>query len=82
MQDAKVGWGKRPSTKATTAQIGAPGAAALDNFVNPEKSRATKRLNAEIPATLHARMKAQCALAGKDMTERIIEILEREFPEK
>ena len=81
MRDAKVGWGKRPSTKAPAAHM-PPGAAALENFVNPEKSRATKRLNAEIPAALHARMKAQCALAGKDMTERIIEILAREFPEK
>lgn len=73
-----VNWGQRPSKKA--AAVPTPAISALDNFVNPEKSRATKRLNVEIPVALHARIKAQCALDGCDMTEALIEILEKHFP--
>jgi hypothetical protein len=54
--------------------------AALDRFVNPETAKPTKRLNAEIPADLHARIKAQCALDGRDMTDVLIELLESRFP--
>ena len=78
MPDVK--WGNRPSTKAAQQQK-RPDASALDTFVNPGAGKRTKRLNAEIPATLHTRMKAQCALQGRDMTEALIEILEKHFPE-
>ena len=74
-----VNWGQRPSKKAA---VQVPATSALDNFVNPEKGRATKRLNVEIPAALHARIKAQCALDGRDMTEALIEILEKHFSPK
>jgi hypothetical protein len=40
---------------------------ALDSFVN-------------IQAALHARIKAQCALEGRDMTDVLIEVLEARFP--
>ncbi|MCY4583877.1 MAG: plasmid partition protein ParG [Chloroflexi bacterium] len=40
----------------------------------------TKRLNAEIPAALHARVKSRCALEGRDMTQVVIELLEKRFP--
>jgi hypothetical protein len=77
-----VNWGRRPSKKAEEQNGSAVAKSALDKFVNPEASKSTKRLNAEIPADLHARMKAQCALAGRDMTEALIEILEARFPPK
>lgn len=73
---SSVNWGQRPSKKAATK----PSTSALDSFVHPGKR--TKRLNADIPAELHARVKAQCALEGRDMTEVIIEILEARFPTK
>ena len=40
----------------------------------------TKRLNAEIPTALHARVKSGCALEGRDMTQVVIELLEQRFP--
>jgi hypothetical protein len=73
-----VSWGTRPSKKN---QEQPTSKAALDAFVNPEQAKATKRLNLNIPVTLHARMKAQCALAGRDMTEALIELLQERFPE-
>lgn len=69
-----VNWGQRPSKK---------GAAALDMFVKQNKVKAaTRRLNLNIPADLHARIKAQCAMQGLDMTEALTELLEQRFPEK
>ncbi len=76
-----VNWGTRP-TKRAVAQNVSSTTPALDNFVNPETSRPTKRLNAEIPADLHARIKAQCALDGRDMTDMLIELLESRFSAK
>lgn len=70
-------WGTNPRKKAE-GQKSDP--SALDSFVNPGKDKRTKRLNADIPASLHGRIKAQCALEGRDMTEALIEILEKHFP--
>jgi len=78
-QTKPVNWGKRPSKKAEAQK---PSASALDTFVNPAKDRPTKRLNADIPAALHARVKAGCALEGRDITEVLIELLEKRFPAK
>ena len=72
-----VSWGQRPSKKTEAA---APSKNALDSFVNPGKGQTLKRLNLNIPASLHARIKAQCALEGRDMTEALIEMLEARFP--
>jgi hypothetical protein len=74
-----VSWGAKPSKKAVEENLPAS-KAALDRFVNPETAKPTKRLNAEIPADLHARIKAQCALDGRDMTDVLIELLESRFP--
>ncbi len=43
--------------------------------------RETKRLNADMPAALHARVKASCAREGRNMTHVLIELLEERFPE-
>jgi ParG protein len=71
-------WGQKPSRKIQTQPTSR---AALDAFVNSKKAKgATKRLNADIPAALHARVKAGCALEGRDITEVLIELLEARFP--
>ena len=68
-------WGVRPERKtaghrrATTE---------LDAFV--QAASKTKRLNANIPAALHARVKAGCALEGRGITDVLIELLEQRFP--
>lgn len=69
-----VDWGTKPGTKKKTVA-----SANLDSLVLGKKKR-TKRLNAEIPAELHTRIKTQCAADGKDITEALIEILEARFP--
>ncbi len=70
-----VDWGTKPGAKKKAAAV-----AALDSLVLGQAKR-TKRLNAEIPADLHTRIKTQCAADGKDMTEALIEILEARFPQ-
>lgn len=74
---SSVNWGKRPSANKAVASSSP---SVLDSFVNPARERATKRLNLNISAGLHARIKAQCALDGRDMTEVLVELLEARFP--
>jgi hypothetical protein len=71
-------WGERPTKKAR--EVASP--AALDKFVNPGKEQKITRLNLGIPATLHARIKSQCALEGRSMTDVLLEMLEAQFPQK
>ena len=40
-----------------------------------------KRLTIDVPASLHARVKSQCALRGVKMTDEIRALLEKHFPE-
>ena len=68
-------WGKRPRNAASVAPPDA-----LDSFVTPGKAAAIKRLNLNVPASLHARIKARCATEGHDMTEVLITHLEKLFP--
>lgn len=67
-------WGTRPSRGSRGK------AAALDAFVHDGDKGRTKRLNAEIPAALHARVKSGCALEGRGITQVVIELLEQRFP--
>ena len=67
-------WGSRPARGPKNR------AAALETFVRARDEVKTKRLNCEIPAALHARVKSACALEGRDMTQVVIELLERRFP--
>ena len=72
---SQVNWGAKPSARKAATDT-----SALDAFVNPDQVKATKRLNLNIPTSLHARIKAQCALEGRDMTEALVELLEQRFP--
>ena len=67
-------WGSRPARGPKNS------ADSLDAFVRAGDEGKTKRLNAEIPAALHARVKSGCALEGRDMTQVVIELLEQRFP--
>jgi hypothetical protein len=72
-----VKWGDRPSkSKPVTPNA----LTALDAFVSTPKGD-VKRLNVDIPTALHRRVKARCAMAGQEMKEVIIELLEQRFPE-
>lgn len=71
-----VTWGQRPSAR-NQPPTGGPSSA--DGFVQGAKG-ATIRLNLNIPRSLHARIKSQCALQGRNMTEAIMELLETHFP--
>jgi len=72
----KASWGPRPGGPARAART------ELDDFVGGRARSGTKRLNADIPADLHARVKAGCALEGRGMTAVLIELLERRFPKE
>lgn len=72
---AEVNWGKRPTKRPPPP----PAAASADSFVQGAKD-ATIRLNLDIPRTLHARIKSQCAMQSRNMREVVMELLESRFP--
>jgi hypothetical protein len=74
---SQVNWGKKPAEKKSITP-----ASDLDSLVMGKQSVQTRRLNLNIPAPLHSRIKAQCALEGRDMTEALIELLEAKYPER
>jgi hypothetical protein len=76
-QTANPSWGQRPSTKKAAA---ATTIADLDKFVSGGKEE-TVRLNVEIPKALRARVKARCALEGREIKDVVIELLKKRFPE-
>lgn len=69
-------WGERPSKKKVTEQVAV---ATLDKFVNGGQQDMV-RLNVEIPKTLRARVKARCALEGREIKDVVTELLEQRFP--
>ena len=44
------------------------------------KGEPIKRLTFDVPASLHARIKSQCALRGVKMNEELRELVEKHFP--
>ena len=70
----KVSFGTKPAPKS------APETTA-DNWVENRATEATKRLTIDIPASLHSRIKAACALQGVKMNEEIRKLLEQHFSE-
>ena len=69
-----VKWGTRPRQQKPRTEA----SQALDAFVRSK--RITKRLNVDISVDLHTRVKAGCALEGRDMTTVVTELLEQRFP--
>ena len=76
---ANTSWGQRPSS--IKAPSGGPADADLDKFVSGGKEE-TARLNVEIPKALRARVKARCAMEGREMKDVVTELLEKRFPEE
>ncbi|MDS4040250.1 MAG: hypothetical protein RKP20_03655 [Candidatus Competibacter sp.] len=69
----KVSFGTRPSA----ARAG--DAAKADDWVNNRDAVAMKRLTIDVPASLHARIKSQCAIRGVKMADEVRELLEKHF---
>jgi hypothetical protein len=81
MSQGKPAWGQRPTTRKPAAGGAGSQAADLDKFVNGGK-KDTVRLNVEIPKTLRARVKSQCAIEGREIKDVVTELLEKRFPDK
>ena len=68
----KVSFGVKPGAAR------ADDASKADDWVN-NRTEATKRLTIDVPASLHGRIKSQCALRGVKMTDELRELLEQHF---
>jgi hypothetical protein len=89
----KEGWGSRPSkqTPPDPATVDAFVNGGLNATKSVEKALGKLaaegkvgkmvRLNLDVPFALRARIKARCALKGREMRHVIQEILEQHFPE-
>jgi hypothetical protein len=73
MTTKKIAIGSKPSTK--------PQPATSDAWVNDRKpdDEPTKRLTIDVPASLHAKIKASCAMRGTKMVDEITAILQEKF---
>lgn len=71
----KVNFGTKPLPKAEPA-------ANADQWVENRATECTKRLTIDLPASLHGRVKANCALRGIKMADEIRRILEERFDER
>jgi hypothetical protein len=71
----KVAFGTKPTTKPTPAL-------SADQWVERRTVESTKRLTLDLPASLHTRIKATCALRGVKMADEIRRLLEEHFPEQ
>lgn len=73
MSAKKIAFGTKPAPKETPA-------ASADAWVESRAAaETTKRLTLDIPASLHGRIKSQCALRGEKMVDVIRELLEEYF---
>lgn len=73
MTTKKVAIGAKPTAKSQPATS--------DAWVSERKPDAepTKRLTLDVPASLHAKIKASCAMRGTKMVDEITAILEDKF---
>lgn len=55
--------------------------ASAEEWVTGKPEKAEKRLSIVMSETMHRRIKARCVERGQSMTEVLIDILERAFPE-
>lgn len=75
MSPKKVTFGATPAPK-TEAPANA------EQWIDSRTTEETKRLTLEIPKSLHARIKAYCAIQGVSMKDDIIEGLYQRYPDK
>mgnify|MGYP003586540922 FL=1 len=69
----KVSFGVKPELVRTEA-------AKVDEWVNHRELDTMKRLTIDVSASLHARIKSQCAIRGVKMADEVRELLEKHFP--
>ena len=69
----KVAFGTKPVAKEASTPT-------ADEWVANKANEETKRLTLDIPATLHKRIKAACAMRGTKMVDEIRSLLEERFP--
>ena len=74
MTRKKVEIGRPPSQIAVTADTWVRDRTGVDDA--PQK-----RLTIDIPASLHARVKAGCAHRGTNMKKVVLDLLDKEFPD-
>lgn len=55
--------------------------ARAEAWVHESGDKTSKRLTIDMPAGLHARIKARCAMRGVNMRSAILELLNERFPE-
>jgi hypothetical protein len=68
----KVAFGVKPGAAR-------PDPTQADDWVNRRDPEAMKRLTIDVPASLHARIKSQCALRGVKMADEVRDLLEKHF---
>ena len=73
MTKKKIEISQRPSQTETAADTWVRDRAGVDD--TPQK-----RLTIDIPASLHARVKAGCAHRGTNMKKVVLNLLNQEFP--
>lgn len=73
MTTKKIAIGAKPTAK--------PQPATSDAWVNDRKpdEAHTKRLTLDVPASLHAKIKASCAMRGTKMVDEITALLQERF---
>lgn len=71
----KITFGPKPTPKAV-------GLASADQWVESRSNEEMKRLTIDVPASLHTRIKATCALRGIKMADEIRQLLEAHFSEQ
>ena len=65
-------------TKPAAAPAQAP---KVDAWVKNRDAQPMKRLTIDVPASLHARIKSQCAMRSIKMADEVRSLLESHFPE-
>lgn len=79
----KVNIGAKPTGAARSVDdwVKDRGVGAGEATGEQEPKEPMKRLTIDVPASLHTRIKSQCAGRGKVMADEIRALLETEFPE-
>lgn len=69
-----------PKPAPATAPAVSPDQWVESRTIEAAEAERLKRLTIDIPAGLHARLKAQCAMRGTKMADEIRALLEERFP--
>lgn len=74
MSAKKISIGAKPSTTRASAAD-----AWVESRVTEEAREPMKRLTIDIPASLHAQIKSQCALRGSKIADEVRELLMQKY---